>query len=302
MKFLIVDDSRAVQTIIKRALEQAGIKDAEFKTAMNGEQAMAVIPDWRPDLVITDWHMPTMTGIELLKLIRQSDFSHTKVGFVTTETAPRYLDEALNNGACFVINKPCSDIELQDAVFSVFPLARPHASAPEADPVHAKTGLFAINPASVLLDFFQKELETTLTLTPVLRRPVTEIVGPMVVSAYRLQEGKKMVGICLLDKNAAILTGGRLSGMSTKEIATFIKADGLDKEFSDHAIELLSKSAPALFSTAKDRPLPIEMGASNVVSRLSEKLCNVIEDCASRFDYIISSPEFGSGLVLIVCY
>jgi CheY-like chemotaxis protein len=300
MKFLIVDDSRAVQAIIKRALEQSGIKEMEFKMAINGEQAMTIIPEWNPDLVITDWHMPTMTGIELLKLLRQSNFGHIKVGFVTTETASHYLEEAINNGACFIINKPCSDIELQNAVFSVFPNAK-QGNEDNSNSANEKLVLFAANSTTKLLEFLKNELQTTVTLTPVLRKPIDELVGPMVIGAYRLQDGKKVVGICLLDKSAAILIGGKMSGMACKDTAKFIKTEGLEKKFSDHAIKLLSKCANLLFSANKNNSLPIEMGASNVVNRPSEKLSFVIENSASRFDYIISHPEFGSGLISIIC-
>ncbi|WP_347988086.1 response regulator [Methylomonas sp. AM2-LC] len=298
MKFLIVDDSRAVQAIIKRALEQSGIAGMEFKMAMNGEQAMTIIPDWQPDLVITDWHMPTMTGIELLKLLRQSNFGHIKVGFVTTETAAHYLDEAINHGACFVINKPCSDVELQNAVFSVFPKAK-QVNAHDSKSADDKLVVFAANSKTELLEFLKNELQTTLTLTPVLRKPLEELVGPMVIGAYRLQDGKNVVGICLLDKSAAILIGGKMSGKAVKDIAKFIKTEGLEKEFSDHAIKVLSKCANIVFSANTNNAL--ELGASNVVNRPSEKLSAVIENSASRFDYIISHPDFGNGLISIIC-
>jgi CheY-like chemotaxis protein len=71
MKFLIVDDSRAVQTIIKRILENTGYREIELRTALNGDEALAILEGWQPDLVLTDWHMPGMTGLELLQTIRQ---------------------------------------------------------------------------------------------------------------------------------------------------------------------------------------------------------------------------------------
>jgi CheY-like chemotaxis protein len=57
MKFLIVDDSRAVQTIIKRILENTGYREIELRTALNGDEALAILEGWQPDLVLTDWHM-----------------------------------------------------------------------------------------------------------------------------------------------------------------------------------------------------------------------------------------------------
>ncbi|HCV75646.1 MAG TPA: response regulator, partial [Pseudomonas sp.] len=63
MKFLVVDDSRAVQTIIKRILANTGYRDIELRVASTGEEAVALLESWTPNLVLTDWHMPGMTGL-----------------------------------------------------------------------------------------------------------------------------------------------------------------------------------------------------------------------------------------------
>lgn len=67
VRFLIVDDSKAMQTIVRRTLVAAGYTDHEFQYAYNGQEALEIITEWKPDIVLSDWHMPEMTGIELLK-------------------------------------------------------------------------------------------------------------------------------------------------------------------------------------------------------------------------------------------
>ena len=117
MKFLIVDDSQAMQTIVRRQLEKAGYHGVEFKTAYDGEEALEVIRNWEPDLVISDWHMPQMTGLELLQEI-QTQMLNINVGLVTTETSSAKVTEALEAGALFVVHKP---FETDCPSFAPFP-------------------------------------------------------------------------------------------------------------------------------------------------------------------------------------
>lgn len=109
MNILIVDDSPAIQTIVRRALEKEGFADHEFRTANSGMAALDIIESWVPDLVLTDWHMPGMGGLELLQVLRQTHGTSMVIGFVTTESVKDRLDEAVRNGAAFVLPKPFSD-------------------------------------------------------------------------------------------------------------------------------------------------------------------------------------------------
>ena len=70
MRILIVDDSRAMRAIVRRHLAQAGFGDAEIEEAEDGKQALDQIAASRPDVVLSDWNMPVMTGIELLEHLR----------------------------------------------------------------------------------------------------------------------------------------------------------------------------------------------------------------------------------------
>lgn len=111
MKVLIIDDSRAVQLIIKRALERGKIQHLETKLADSGSQALKILESWQPDLVLSDLHMPKMSGIELLTEINKQMFK-LNVGFITTETDSSRLDQVRQHGVKFIINKPFSDADL----------------------------------------------------------------------------------------------------------------------------------------------------------------------------------------------
>jgi two-component system, chemotaxis family, chemotaxis protein CheY len=107
MKIMIVDDSTAMRMIVKRTLRQAGFEGHEISEADDGAKALAAIQVSVPDLVLSDWNMPNMTGLELLEALRDSGMK-TTFGFVTTEATPNMRLLAFGAGAKFLISKPFS--------------------------------------------------------------------------------------------------------------------------------------------------------------------------------------------------
>ena len=105
MRVMIVDDSTSMRLIIKRTLKQAGYDDLEILEAVDGADALAKIDDYNPHLILCDWNMPNMTGIELLQKIRAAD-NAVKFGFVTTESTTEMRGLAKETGAQFLIAKP----------------------------------------------------------------------------------------------------------------------------------------------------------------------------------------------------
>ena len=105
MKILIVDDSKAMRMIVKRTLKQAGFGDATTTEAVNGREGLEAVRADPPDLVLCDWNMPEMTGIEMLQALRDEGID-VKFGFVTTEGTNEMRHAATSAGAAFVIVKP----------------------------------------------------------------------------------------------------------------------------------------------------------------------------------------------------
>jgi two-component system chemotaxis response regulator CheY len=114
MKVLVVDDSKAMRLIVMRTLRQAGFS-CEITEAADGKQALATVRADRPDLVLSDWNMPEMTGIELLEALR-AEGNDVRLGFVTTEGTAAMRDRAKNAGALFLIAKPFTADHFRDAL------------------------------------------------------------------------------------------------------------------------------------------------------------------------------------------
>jgi two-component system chemotaxis response regulator CheY len=119
MRILIVDDSRAMRMIIRRAMRQAGYGSHDVVEAENGQEALGEIARNPPDLVLADWNMPVMNGLELLQRLTSSG-SPIPLGFVTSECTPQMRRRARDAGASFFIAKPFTADVLQAALAPFF--------------------------------------------------------------------------------------------------------------------------------------------------------------------------------------
>ena len=115
MNILLVDDSKAMRMIVMRQMRQIGYGDSEFIEAENGKEALDAILADPPQLVLSDWNMPEMTGIELLQALNEKDVK-IPFGFVTSEGTPEMRTRAADAGAKFLVAKPFSAEDLQAAI------------------------------------------------------------------------------------------------------------------------------------------------------------------------------------------
>ena len=118
MKILIVDDSKAMRMIVKRTLRQAGFGDHEIVEAEDGVQGLEAMQSQSPDVVLSDWNMPNMSGIEFLKALRATGDA-TSFGFITSESSSEMRAEALGAGAMFLITKPFTADSFQQELGSL---------------------------------------------------------------------------------------------------------------------------------------------------------------------------------------
>ena len=101
---LVVDDSRVIRKVSRRILEDLGFEVAE---ASDGVEAMAWCSAVMPDVILLDWRMPAMDGLEFLKKLRaQPNGAEPKVVFCSVENDLEAIREALDAGADEYIMKP----------------------------------------------------------------------------------------------------------------------------------------------------------------------------------------------------
>lgn len=119
MKVLIVDDSSAMRMIVLRTLRQAGFGGHDFEQAADGAAALEFLDANDVDIVLADWNMPKMTGIELLEALREKG-NAVKFGFITTEATAEMRGRAGDAGANFLIAKPFTVEAFQAALTPFF--------------------------------------------------------------------------------------------------------------------------------------------------------------------------------------
>jgi len=118
VKILVADDSRAMRMIVIRTLRQAGFAGHEIIEAENGAQALEMVQKQNPGLILSDWNMPEMTGIDFLRTLRGSG-SATPFCFVTSEGSDEMRALAEEAGAMGLIAKPFTSDVFEDMLSTV---------------------------------------------------------------------------------------------------------------------------------------------------------------------------------------
>jgi len=119
MKILIVDDFSTMRRIIKNILRQLGFTNVQ--EADDGSTAWPKIQSEPFDLIVTDWNMPKMSGLELLKAIRSDEnLKDLPVLMVTAEALKENIIEAVKAGVSNYIVKPFTAETLQEKLQKIF--------------------------------------------------------------------------------------------------------------------------------------------------------------------------------------
>lgn len=105
MRVLVIDDSRTLRIIIRQALAEAGLDVIEAANGREGLDQLRAHDD--VDLVLVDWNMPEMNGLEFVQAVRaQRSYDPVRIMMVTTETEQEQVVRALNAGANEYLMKP----------------------------------------------------------------------------------------------------------------------------------------------------------------------------------------------------
>jgi two-component system chemotaxis response regulator CheY len=119
LKFLVVDDFSTMRRIVRNLLKELGFTNVD--EAEDGQAALAKLRGGGFDFVISDWNMPNMTGLELLKELRADPaLRHLPVLMVTAEAKKENIIEAAQAGASGYIVKPFTAATLDEKLNKIF--------------------------------------------------------------------------------------------------------------------------------------------------------------------------------------
>ena len=119
MKILVVDDFSTMRRIIKNLLKDLGFSN--IQEADDGSTALPMLQQGDFDFVVTDWNMPGMQGIDLLRAIRADDkLKHLPVLMVTAEAKKEQIVAAAHSGVNGYVVKPFTAATLKEKLDKIF--------------------------------------------------------------------------------------------------------------------------------------------------------------------------------------
>ena len=291
LRFLIVDDSRAIQAIIRRAIMHCGYEPIEIQTALDGEQALDMIDTFLPHLVITDWHMPKVSGLEMVQALRQMGHHNVRVGFVTTEKSPTLLAEAMSNGALFILHKPFNDAELVDAVTaSVLDVIKSHGEPPPPKP-----------PAvPVAPDSLHVHLHTSMGNIPFRliaddKMMTEKLTANNLLGLYSATDRKGVFAIGVMDTNAVCMIGGGADRQPPAVVRAAMAAGKPSDAMLAKAQDFLRASAACLTESSVQPPSEVTLAKASIVKNTFAKLSEILAQTDNRSDFRLSVPGYGEG-------
>jgi two-component system chemotaxis response regulator CheY len=121
MKILVVDDFSTMRRIVRNLLVELGFSNPLIQEADDGNNALTMLKSQPFDLVVTDWNMPNMTGIDLLRAIRaEASLKGMPVLMVTAENNRDQIIAAAQAGVNGYIVKPFNAVTLKEKLTKIF--------------------------------------------------------------------------------------------------------------------------------------------------------------------------------------
>ncbi len=117
---LIVDDSLPMRSVIKKTIKASGYGTTEFFNAAHGIEALKILQDEWMDIVVTDYNMPEMNGIELIREMKKNELlASVPVLVITTEGSQKMIQEFMDSGASGYIKKPFTPESIREKLTEI---------------------------------------------------------------------------------------------------------------------------------------------------------------------------------------
>lgn len=287
-KFLIVDDSRAIQSIIKRVIESCNYPQLEIRSAGDAEVAMDILEKYTPDLIITDWHMPKITGLEFCQHVCQTYDNRIPIGFVTTESSREKIDSAYQSGAKFVINKPFQDVDLRAYLMRFVPFP-----TDEADTSAVNTAL-----ADTMATLSEMLKGKAFTLEPCPELNLADYTENNLIGLFGENGKTPPVGALAIMEMGAVGLLWALNNDQPAMIPSILKSGTAANEQLDEARKFMDEFGAGMSISNKNGPL--KLARSSIVSRQFPRLEMSLKTNEGRVDYKLDVPGVGSGYITYI--
>lgn len=251
MKILIVDDSKATLEIVRRGLESFGYCRLSIKKTCDAREAIELAKEWQPDIVLTDWYMPEMSGLTVTKELMKLN-SDIKVGMITTVDDQLQIQQAKAAGASFVLTKPFEDSQLHRLLLPLVQGAE--ESRKTLDSVSDVQKELALPKLSQLEKLLKRELGDALSLTNLAAQSFDESKIPCVLAVYEDSATQRPRAVAMLDLEAICL----FSKASRSEREQVLEEKLVSKGTLDACQEVLGRSALAFLDSQTRKSLRLK--------------------------------------------
>ncbi|WP_404340453.1 response regulator [Pseudoalteromonas mariniglutinosa] len=295
MKILIVDDSQATLEIVRRGLEKFGYRKLLIQKANSAKSALTLIGSWHPDIVLTDWHMPDMSGLMLLQAIKQRQLNII-VAMVTTVDEQSQIEQALSIGASFVLSKPFTDEQLHS---QLLPLVREVEESEVIPDATIISGELALPKLSQLERLVHKHISASLVIKAIQKQAFNESKVPCLMVVYEDPENQKVRAIGLLDIYATYVMASGYCAIS----ATQAQAAIIQGTVPTDVLEACKKSlnATAFAFLDKRTKMSLKVKTVKLITGSFRKLELLFETAPDkRIDFSCQREGMAQGKVILV--
>lgn len=287
-KFLIVDDSRAIQSIIKRVIESCNYPNLEIRSAGDAEAAIEILENYKPDLIITDWHMPKITGLEFCQHVCQTYGNRIPIGFVTTESSMEKIESAYKSGAKFVINKPFQDVDLKGYLMRFVPYPTDEADTSTVNPALADT-------MATLSEMLKGN---AFTLEPCPELNLADYTENNLIGLFGENGKTPPVGALAIMEMGAVGLLWALNNDQPAMIPSILKNGTAANEQLDEARKFMDEFGAGMSIGNKNGPF--KLARSSIVSRQFPRLEMSLKTNEGRVDYKLDVPGIGAGYITYI--
>ncbi|WP_292955040.1 MULTISPECIES: response regulator [unclassified Neptuniibacter] len=295
MRILIVDDSKAMQVILRRGVEKIDCDSMEIQVTDDGQKALDIIRVWRPSLVLSDWHMPEMTGIELLNAINR-EMLDINVGFVTTETSSERVKEAKNAGAKFILNKPFNDDALHQ---TVLPFFTDNTELDEHEEAFSNNGSITLPSVDIITKILNIVSKNTVNVEIAPSATYESSWSPCLLGLFADTEENKVRAISILTLPAACILGGSIDALPASTVQSSIDDRTIPQPILDNCEKLLRVISATI--KGQNNKGEMQLRSVNYVPKVFPKIESLFQKPESeRVDYEISIPGYGQGSLTII--
>ncbi len=287
MRVMIVDDSRTMRMLVKRALRSAGVEAEVVGEAEDGRQALEALPRIRPQIVLSDWNMPEMTGLELLREVRRRKYP-VRFGFVTSQATAEMWKEAHEAGADFLVAKPFSPDTIRQAFEGDGKAV--HSLAWEESPIGRR---FTLPIEREVADMWRQLLNRPVRVK---RHPNAQISerNAAALALYRDRAGA-LVGVVAADLELCAAAGAVLSLFPPTAVKAAVRDGQLPEGIWDNLVEVFNVSSRFFHAASKDFVhLDAVLRAGEAPPREDRR---AMRTARQRASYAVDIAGYGAGVM-----